>query len=262
MDDEVSRAGERRTVLRSAERLVSQHDGITTRHGFSFGDHYDPDNVAFGPLAACNEEIFQPGAGYAVHEHRDLDIITWVLEGVLAHEDSTGRRVTIVNGTVQRLTAGAGIRHSEVNAGGPGETLRLVQLWLRPGPEGGVDTPSYETWTLGDGDDRFGFTTIAASRTPRRGAALTVSGVTVRVGYLARGSTARYGSGTPGPRAWQLYVATGRLDTRELGPLEAGDSVRSIGPDRPELPPRSLDLHSLDDAVVLTVELDERPTDR
>lgn len=257
MTDDPPRQAEGLTVTHSAERHVSRHDGITTWHSFSFGEHYDPDNVAFGPLVAFNEELFGPGAGYAAHEHRDLDIVTWVLEGTLAHGDSEGRRVTVVNGTVQRLTAGAASWHSEVNAGEAGESLRLVQLWLRAGAEGGAVTPSYQTWTFDEADDRFGFTTIAATGRPLRGATLTVPGVTVRVGHLARGSTVRYGAGAHGRHAWQLYLADGHLDTQEVGPLGAGDAVRSIGPAGP-----GLRLRSLDDAVVLTVELDELPTGR
>ncbi len=257
VDDDPPRPAEGLIVTRAAERFVSRREGITTWHSFSFGDHYDPDNVSFGPLVAFNEELLEPGAGYAVHEHRDLDIVTWVVEGTLAHEDPEGRRVTVANGTVQRLTAGNGVRHSEVNAGGAGESLRLVQLWFRPGADGGTGTPSYETWTLDEEDERFGFTTIAASGTPRRGATLTVPGVRVRVGHLAGGSTVQYGGGARGTRGWRLYVAGGRLDTRELGPLGAGDAVRSIGPAGP-----GLRLRGLDDAVVLSVELDEVPTGR
>ncbi|MFY9913979.1 MAG: pirin family protein [Nocardioidaceae bacterium] len=257
MDDAPPRQAEGLVVIRSAERFVSRREGITTWHSFSFGDHYDPDNVSFGPLVAFNEELLEPGAGYAVHEHRDLDIVTWVVEGTLAHEDPEGRRVTVTNGTVQRLTAGNGVRHSEVNAGGPGESLRLVQLWFRPGADGDAVTPSYETWTLDEKDDRFGFTTVAASGTPRGSATLSVPGVRVRVGHLVRGSTVQYGTGARGTQAWQLYVAGGRLDSRELGPLGAGDAVRSLGRAGP-----GLRLLSIDDAVVLTVELDEVPTGR
>ncbi len=205
---------------------------------------------------ALNDERFEPGAGYGPHEHRDLDIVTWVLEGTLAHEDSSGRREVLSNGTVQRLTAGTGICHSEVNAGGPGESLRMIQLWFRPAPAGGPGEPSYETWTLED-DDWFGLTAIAGSITPRRSATLTVPGVTVRVGHLARDARARYGSGAHGPTTWQLYVADGCLDLGELGRVETGDTVRWNGPGRAHV-----DVRSIDDAVVIAVELDEFPKGR
>jgi redox-sensitive bicupin YhaK (pirin superfamily) len=105
--------------------------GIDTRHAFSFSGFYDPDNVGFGQLVACNEERLAPGAGFAEHPHRDVEIVTWVAEGELEHRDSTGGTSLVRAGDVQRLGAGSGVRHTERNAGtGP---LRFVQMWLVPG---------------------------------------------------------------------------------------------------------------------------------
>ncbi|NSC21578.1 pirin family protein [Streptomyces albus subsp. chlorinus] len=114
--------------------------GIETRHAFSFSGFYDPDNVGFGLLVACNEERLAPGAGFAEHPHRDVEIVTWVIEGELAHRDSAGHETVVRAGDVQRLGAGSGVRHSERNAG-TGE-LRFVQMWLVPGAFG--TEPSYE----------------------------------------------------------------------------------------------------------------------
>ncbi|MFC4493116.1 pirin family protein [Streptomyces ovatisporus] len=115
--------------------------GIDTRHAFSFSGFYDPDNVGFGQLVACNEERLSPGAGFAEHPHRDVEIVTWVVEGELEHRDSTGRSSLVRAGDVQRLGAGSGVRHTERNAGqGP---LRFVQMWLVPGTAG-QDTGSPE----------------------------------------------------------------------------------------------------------------------
>ncbi|MDI6407931.1 pirin family protein [Streptomyces albus] len=114
--------------------------GIETRHAFSFSGFYDPDNVAFGLLVACNEERLAPGAGFAEHPHRDVEIVTWVIEGELAHRDSAGNETVIRPGDIQRLGAGSGVRHTERNAGeGP---LRFVQMWLVPGAFG--TAPEYE----------------------------------------------------------------------------------------------------------------------
>lgn len=114
--------------------------GIETRHSFSFSGFYDPDNVRFGLLVACNEERLAPGAGFGPHPHRDVEIVTWVVEGVLEHRDSLGRTTLVRPGDVQRLGAGSGVRHTERNAGdGP---LRFVQMWLVPGGSGGE--PEYE----------------------------------------------------------------------------------------------------------------------
>ncbi|MBB1244176.1 pirin family protein [Streptomyces durbertensis] len=114
--------------------------GIDTRHAFSFSGHYDPDNTGFGLLVACNEERLAPGAGFDEHPHRDLEIVSWVLEGELTHEDSTGRTTTVRPGDLQRLSAGSGVRHVERNAGGA--PLRFLQMWLVPGVFG--RRPAYE----------------------------------------------------------------------------------------------------------------------
>lgn len=109
--------------------------GIDTRHAFSFSGFYDPDNVGFGQLVACNEERLAPGAGFPEHPHRDVEIVTWVVEGELEHVDSTGRSSRVRAGDVQRMGAGRGVRHVERNAGsGP---LCFVQMWLVPGVRGG-----------------------------------------------------------------------------------------------------------------------------
>ncbi|UYM03566.1 pirin family protein [Solicola gregarius] len=127
------------TIQRSAERYLSVREGIETRHCFSFGDHYDPDNIGFGDLTAVNDEALAPGSGYDLHRHRDAEIVTWVLDGTLEHEDSAGHHGTIRPGTIQRMSAGAGVEHAERNASAD-DSLRFVQMWLR---SDGVDRPSY-----------------------------------------------------------------------------------------------------------------------
>jgi len=141
-------------VQRSGDRFVTETDDIRTLHSFSYGAHYDPDNVAFGPIIAINEESVRPGAGYDPHHHADVEIVTWVLDGALDHEDTTGHRGTIRPGTAQRLSAGTGVQHAERNASGT-EPLRFVQMmlasqhWDEPEyasadvtPEPGVLTPT------------------------------------------------------------------------------------------------------------------------
>ncbi|MFI1796215.1 pirin family protein [Streptomyces sp. NPDC020379] len=132
----------RRAVQRAGERFRGgdPEAGIETWHAFSFSGFYDPDNVRFGPLAACNEEHLAPGAGFAEHPHRDVEIVTWVVEGELTHEDSTGRRAVVRPGDLQRFSAGSGARHSERNEGSA--PLRFVQMWLTPSEADGE--PSYE----------------------------------------------------------------------------------------------------------------------
>ncbi|WP_326690594.1 pirin family protein [Streptomyces sp. NBC_01795] len=129
-------------VWRAADRYRGgdQEAGIDTRHAFSFSGFYDPENVNFGLLVACNEERLAPGAGFPLHPHRDVEIVTWVIEGELEHRDSAGHSSLVRPGDVQRLGAGSGVRHTERNAGdGP---LRFVQMWLVPGAFG--TEPEYE----------------------------------------------------------------------------------------------------------------------
>ncbi|MDI5968093.1 pirin family protein [Streptomyces sp. SL13] len=110
--------------------------GITTRHAFSFGGHYDPGNLRHGPLTACNEEWLAPGAGFAEHTHREVEIVTWVLEGALEHRDDAGHHTVVPAGSGQWLSAGAAVRHTEANADA-GRPCRFVQMWLEPARTGG-----------------------------------------------------------------------------------------------------------------------------
>lgn len=116
-------------VIRSAQRFTSRSEGIVTRHAFSYGVHYDPDNVAFGALRAINDELLAPGAGYPAHRHADVEIVTWVVAGTLRHIDTTGDGGVISPGLCQRLSAGAGAEHTEVNASDTHD-LRFVQMML------------------------------------------------------------------------------------------------------------------------------------
>ncbi|MGX4692421.1 pirin family protein [Streptomyces sp. JNUCC 63] len=136
-DDEVTTE-----VRRAAERYRGGEPaaGIETRHAFSFGPHYDPDNLRFGALIACNEEHLAPGAGFDEHPHSHTEIVTWVVEGELTHRDSTGHETVVRPGDVQHLSAAAGVRHVERNDGDA--PLTFVQMWLTPLHPGG--TPRYE----------------------------------------------------------------------------------------------------------------------
>ncbi|MGW3205291.1 pirin family protein [Streptomyces sp. NPDC001135] len=130
---DVRRAGER---YRGGEAAA----GVESWHAFSFGPHYDPDNLRFGALIACNEERLAPGAGFDEHPHSHTEIVTWVVEGELTHRDSTGHETKVRPGDVQRLSSAAGVRHVERNDGTA--PLTFVQMWLAPLEPGGE--PSYE----------------------------------------------------------------------------------------------------------------------
>jgi redox-sensitive bicupin YhaK (pirin superfamily) len=117
------------TVQRGAERYRSVQPGIVSRHCFSAGAHYDPANLRFGALIALDEHVLDPGAGFAEHAHRGVELVSWVLAGVLRHEDGSGRVELVGPGQLQQQISGAGIRHSECNASAS-EPLRFVQAWL------------------------------------------------------------------------------------------------------------------------------------
>ncbi len=122
-------------------RAVTTTSWLTSRHSFSFGDHYDPDNTHHGLLLVNNDDIVAPGTGFDTHPHRDMEIVTWVLQGELAHQDSTGNRGVIYPGLAQRMSAGSGILHSEKNDS-PTEPVHFVQMWVVP-DETGI-SPSYQ----------------------------------------------------------------------------------------------------------------------
>jgi quercetin 2,3-dioxygenase len=132
-------------VRRAADRFLTRDEGRTTWHSFSFGAHYDPGNVGFGAMAALNDEHLPPGTGYPDHPHRDVEIVTVVLDGALRHTDSEGRTDVLVPGEVSRTSAGAGIVHAEVTD--PDLHTRFVQTWLRPDEPGGPS--SYASATVG-----------------------------------------------------------------------------------------------------------------
>lgn len=132
-----------RELRRADQRYLTVGNGTSTRHSFSYGAHYDPDNVGFGALVAINTESVAPGAGYDEHRHSDVEIVTWVLEGALAHRDSTGAGGVIRPGTAQRLSAGEGAEHAERNASDT-EPLVFVQTMLRSRHEAAPEYASLE----------------------------------------------------------------------------------------------------------------------
>ena len=133
-------------IRRAADRFVTTGDGRTTHHSFSYGAHYDPDNVGFGPVRAVNVETLAPGAGYDAHRHSDVEIVTWVLEGALRHADTAGGGGVVRPGTAQRLSAGDGAEHSEVNDSDT-EPLVFVQMMLASEREGAPEYASVEVPT-------------------------------------------------------------------------------------------------------------------
>jgi hypothetical protein len=199
-------------VRRAADRFVTRDEGRTTWHSFSFGAHYDPHNVGFGAMVAHNDEHLPPGTGYPDHPHRDVEIVTVVLDGALRHADSYGNTAVLLPGEIQRTSAGSGIVHSEITE--PGTTTRFVQTWIRPDEPGGV--PSY-----------------AAAEVGHPEALTEVVGPASAVGIGTRGARLFVGRPAPGatdlPDAPLLHVfapdSTLTIGEREVRP---GDTARLI----------------------------------
>ena len=152
-------------LRRAAERGHANHGWLDSWHTFSFADYHDPRHMGYGPLRVINEDRVQPGAGFGTHGHRDMEIVTYVLEGALAHEDSMGNASTIVPGDVQRMSAGTGVRHSEYNHD-PARVTHFLQIWIEPDRTG--IAPSYEQKHF-DGADKRGRLRLVASPDGREG---------------------------------------------------------------------------------------------
>jgi|SRR5271157_3227757 len=146
-------------IRRAAGRAVTTTPWLTSRHSFSFGDHYDPDNTHYGLLLVNNDDIVAPGTGFDTHPHRDMEIVTWVLQGELAHQDSTGNRGVVYPGLAQRMSAGSGILHSEKNDSLT-EPVHFVQMWVIPDET--AITPGYQQHEISAELLSTGLVTIAS----------------------------------------------------------------------------------------------------
>jgi redox-sensitive bicupin YhaK (pirin superfamily) len=153
------------TIRSASDRGVANFDWLDSRHTFSFGQYYDPNHMGFGPLRVINEDKVAPSQGFATHGHRDMEIITYVLEGALAHKDSLGNGSTMRPGDVQRMSAGTGIRHSEYNAS-DSDPVHFLQIWILPEQDGLA--PSYEQTHFNSAEKR-GQLRLVGSRNGQEG---------------------------------------------------------------------------------------------
>ncbi|MER7251126.1 pirin family protein [Kribbella sp. NPDC000426] len=224
-------------IRRAGERFRTASDWLDSRHSFSFGEHYDPANVGFGFLLAHNDETVAPGTGFETHPHQDLEIVTWVLRGALAHRDSRGNTGVVYPGLAQRMSAGSGIRHSEWNDGD--DPVHYVQMWVRPGQ---LDLPpSYEQTEL---DLSTGELIPVASGLSKHAASTAIHlnqpGAGMSVARLAPAQSLEL----PAAPYLHLFVAAGTAVLEDAGELATADAVRlapsdgervTAGPDGAEL---------------------------
>jgi quercetin 2,3-dioxygenase len=214
----------------SDDRFKTRIGWLDSKHSFSFSRHWDPDNTHHGLLLVNNDDIVLPGQGFETHPHRDMEIVTWVLQGSLVHQDSTGTAGVIYPGLAQRMSAGTGILHSEKNdswtlAGGPrhDEPVHFVQMWVPPDESGIV--PGYEQLEIGDELLRGGLVPVASGMDKHDGA----SAIRIRNRYAAL-HAARLGVNQtvelPDAPYLHLFVPRGTVELEGAGTLGAGDAVR------------------------------------
>ncbi len=205
-------------VRKAGERGHFDHGWLDTYHTFSFADYYDPAQMGFRSLRVINDDRVQPGQGFGMHGHRDMEIVTYVLDGALAHRDSLGNGAVLRPGELQHMTAGTGVRHSEFNPSDR-EWVHLYQIWLLPDRMG--LPPSYEQKAFPE-EERRGALRLVASPTGERGSLTIHQDVRLYLATLTAGQTVAH-TLKPGRHAW-LQVLRGQV---ELGgqPLAAGDGA-------------------------------------
>jgi redox-sensitive bicupin YhaK (pirin superfamily) len=229
------------TLRRNTERGNSKYSWLDSRHTFSFGDYYDPKHMCFSDLRVINEDRVDPGAGFPTHSHRDMEIITYVLEGALAHKDSTGASSVIKPGDVQRMSAGTGISHSEYNASKT-EPVHFLQIWIVSNNQG--LKPGYEQRSF-DLQQSRGKWVLVAALEPRDGAVKVHQDVELYLATISNGQElSRHLK--RGRQAW-LQITRGNV-TLNGTVVAAGDGAAVSQEDE-------LHVMAADDAEVLLFDL-------
>jgi redox-sensitive bicupin YhaK (pirin superfamily) len=206
-------------IRRADTRFRTELDWLDSRHSFSFGTHRDPANTHFGLLLVSNDDRVRPDRGFGPHSHQDMEIVTWVLSGRLAHADSEGNRGVISPGLVQRMSAGTGITHSESNPS-DAEDVHFIQMWVVPDTEGLA--PSYEQRDVSDTLSAGGLRVIASGGGHAGAITIHQRDAVLWAGQLAPGQTAA----VPEAPHTHLFVATGSTWLDEVGLLAEGDAAR------------------------------------
>lgn len=214
-------------IRRAADRAVTTTPWLTSRHSFSFGDHYEPDNTHHGLLVVNNDDVVAPQHGFDTHPHRDMEIVTWVLEGELTHQDSAGNHGVIYPGLAQRMSAGSGILHSEKNDSLT-QPVHFIQMWVIP-DETGIP-PGYQQHEIG----HIGAEIVTiASGIPGHDAAISLH----NRGAALHGARLQPGDSVVAPAApfLHVFVPRGRITLEGTGELADGDAARLTDAARPRL---------------------------
>jgi quercetin 2,3-dioxygenase len=229
-------------VLRKAtDRGHAQHGWLDSHHTFSFADYYDPKHMGFRALRVINDDRVEGGQGFGAHPHRDMEIISYVLEGGLAHKDSTGTTAVIKPGDVQRMSAGTGVMHSEFNASRDDE-VHFLQIWLVPDKKG--IKPGYEQKTFTDADKR-GRLRLVASPDAAEDSVTIHTDARVYAGLFGAGDKSTFA--LPESRYAWVHLATGKLRINDVE-LSAGDGL-AIEKER------ELRIEGIEEAEVLVFDL-------
>ena len=206
-------------IRRSAERGFADHGWLKSFHTFSFADYFDPKHIEFGPLRVINEDRVEAGAGFGTHGHRDMEIISYVLDGELAHKDSMGNGSTLRPGDVQRMSAGNGVRHSEFNPSAR-EAVHFLQIWIQPDRHG--IEPGYEEKRFAE-EEKRGRLRLIASPDRAEGSVLIHQDARVYAGLFtgAQKADLKIAAG----RGVYVHVARGKVTAND-NLLNAGDALQ------------------------------------
>jgi quercetin 2,3-dioxygenase len=206
-------------IRRGDQRFHTRINWLDSRHSFSFSHHYDPTNTHHGLLLVSNDDVVKPNTGFQTHPHRDMEIVTWVLDGELEHKDSEGNRGIIYPGLAQRMSAGTGIWHSEMNPQSD-KDVHFIQMWVAPDTE--RITPGYEQLDINKELAKSGLVPIASGRGHEAAISIRQKGAVLWGGRLQTGSTVA----VPDARYVHVFVAKGAVELEGAGPLRAGDAAR------------------------------------
>jgi redox-sensitive bicupin YhaK (pirin superfamily) len=215
-------------IRRAPQRFRTHTGWLDSHHSFSFAGHYDPDNTHHGQLLVSNDDVIKAGTGFQTHPHQDMEIVTWVLSGELEHKDSVGNQDIIYPGLAQRMSAGTGIWHSEMNPRDD-RPVHLVQMWVLPDTE--RVTPGYQQLDINAELDKGGLVPVASGQGHQAAIAIRQRGAVLWAGRLKPGETVRL----PDAPYLHLYIARGTADLEGAGALATGDAARLTAAGTPQL---------------------------